>query len=112
MNLMIVPGIFVCSSFQISVCMLIVSKALLISNATMVVRAGGAIWLNTWLRFCLMCVVRHGHQVRLNPELLNSVFSDTKFYPECAANPYRSKSKSNALLIATLGYINYKLSQM
>ena len=28
---MIVPGIFVCSSFLISVCMFIVSKALLIS---------------------------------------------------------------------------------
>ena len=31
MNLMIVPGIVVCSSFLISVCMFIVSKALLIS---------------------------------------------------------------------------------
>ena len=41
MNLMIVPGMFVCSSFLISVCMFIVSKALLISSAT-----GGAIWLN------------------------------------------------------------------
>ena len=29
MNLMIVPGMFVCSSFLISVCMFIVSKALL-----------------------------------------------------------------------------------
>ena len=46
MNFMIVPGIFVCSSFLISVCMLIVSKDLLISSATMIVRAGGAIWLN------------------------------------------------------------------
>ena len=46
MNLMIVPGILVCSSFLISVCMLIVSKALLISSATVIVRAGGAIWLN------------------------------------------------------------------
>ena len=43
---MIVPGMLVCSSFLISVCMLIVSKALLISNATVIVRAGGAIWLN------------------------------------------------------------------
>ena len=33
MNLMIVPGILVCSSFLISVCMFIVSKALLISSA-------------------------------------------------------------------------------
>ena len=46
MNLMIVPGMFVCSSFLISVCMFIVSKALLISSATVIVRAGGAIWLN------------------------------------------------------------------
>ena len=41
---MIVPGMFVCSSFLISVCMFIVSKALLISSATVIVRA--AIWLN------------------------------------------------------------------
>ena len=43
---MIVQGMFVCSSFLISVCMFIVSKALLISSATVIVRAGGAIWLN------------------------------------------------------------------
>ena len=43
---MIVPGMFVCSSFLISVCMFIVSKALLILSATVIVRAGGAIWLN------------------------------------------------------------------
>ena len=36
----------VCSSFLISVCMFIVSKALLISTATVIVRVGGAIWLN------------------------------------------------------------------
>ena len=46
MNLIIVPGILVCSSLLISVCMFIVSKALLISSATVIVRAGGAIWLN------------------------------------------------------------------
>ena len=46
MNLMIEPGILVCSSFLISVYMLIVSNALLISSATLIVRAGGAIWLN------------------------------------------------------------------
>ena len=34
------------SSFLISVCMFIVSKALLISSATVIVRARGAIWLN------------------------------------------------------------------
>ena len=43
---MIVPGMFVCSSFLISVCMFIVSKALLVSSAIVNVRAGGAIWLN------------------------------------------------------------------
>ena len=48
MNLMIVPGIFVCSSFLISVCIFIVSKVLLISSATVIVRAGGAIWLNSF----------------------------------------------------------------
>ena len=42
MNLMIVPEMFVCSSFLISVCMFIVSKALLISSATVIVRAGGS----------------------------------------------------------------------
>ena len=42
---MIVPGILVCSSFLISVCMFIVSKALLILSATVTVRAGGSIWL-------------------------------------------------------------------
>ena len=43
---MIVPGMFVCSNFLISVRMFIVSKALLISSATVIVCAGGAIWLN------------------------------------------------------------------
>ena len=41
MNLMIVPGMLVCSSFLINVCMFIVSKTLLISSATVIVRAGG-----------------------------------------------------------------------
>ena len=43
---MILPGMLVCISFLISVCMFIVSKALLISSPTVIVRAGGAIWLN------------------------------------------------------------------
>ena len=43
MNLMIVPGILVCSSFMISVCMFIVSKSLVISSSTVIVRAGVAI---------------------------------------------------------------------
>ena len=43
---MIVQGILVCTSFLISVYMFIVSKDLLISSATVIVRAGEAIWLN------------------------------------------------------------------
>ena len=50
-NLNIVPVILVCSTFLISVCMFILSKALLILSATVIVSAGGAIWC------CLMCVV-------------------------------------------------------
>ena len=46
MNLMIVPGMLVCSRFLISVCMFIVSKALLTSSATVIVHTAGAIWLN------------------------------------------------------------------
>ena len=43
---MIVPGILICSRFLNSVCIFILSKALLISSATVIVRAMGAIWLN------------------------------------------------------------------
>ena len=47
LNRCTVPGMFVCSSFLcVCVCMFIVSKALLISSVTVIVRAGGAIWLN------------------------------------------------------------------
>ena len=46
MNLMIVPGMLVFNSSLISVCMFIVSKTLLISSATVIVHAGGTIWLN------------------------------------------------------------------
>ena len=46
MNFMMVLGMFVRSSFLINVCMFIVSRALLIESATVIVRAGGAIWLN------------------------------------------------------------------
>ena len=45
-NFMIVPGILVCSSFLISVCIFIVSKDLLMSSATVIVRTWVAIWLN------------------------------------------------------------------
>ena len=41
-----VHGILVCSTFLISVCMYNVLKALLISSAIVIVRAGEAIWLN------------------------------------------------------------------
>ena len=51
---MIVPGILVCISFLISVSVFIVSKALLISSATVIVRAGWAIWLNPLVRCCLL----------------------------------------------------------
>ena len=54
MNLMILPGMVVCSSFLISVCMFIVSKALLILSATVIVRAGRAIWLNPFV--CVFCI--------------------------------------------------------
>ena len=57
MYFMIVPGMFVCSSFLISVCMFIVSKALLISSATVIGRAEGAIWLNPFATVFLVCVV-------------------------------------------------------
>ena len=59
MNLMIVPGILVCSSFLISVCMFIVLKVLLISSATVILRAGGAIWLNPFatVLFNVCCAV-------------------------------------------------------
>ena len=43
---MIVPGILVCSSFLISVCMFIVLKTLLISSATVIVCAWEVILLN------------------------------------------------------------------
>ena len=49
MNIMSVPIMFVCSSFLISVCMFIVSKAFLISRGTVIVRAVGAIWLDPFV---------------------------------------------------------------
>ena len=39
-------SLFLCSSFLISVCWFIVSKALPTSSATVIIRAGEAIWLN------------------------------------------------------------------
>ena len=52
---MIVPGMLVCSSSLISVCMFIVSKALLISSATVIVCAGGATWLNPFATVFTVC---------------------------------------------------------
>ena len=43
---MSVPGILVCSSFLMCVCMFIASKYLLISSTTVIVRAWGATCLN------------------------------------------------------------------
>ena len=54
MNLIIMTGILVCSSFLISVCIFIVLKALLITSVTLIVRAGVAIWLNPLLPCCLL----------------------------------------------------------
>ena len=45
-NYLLLSLSLVCSSFLIIMCMFIVSKALLISSATVIVRTGGAIWLN------------------------------------------------------------------
>ena len=57
MNLMTVPRMFVCSSFLISVCMFIVSKALLISSTTVIVRAGESFGGTPLLQCYLVCVV-------------------------------------------------------
>ena len=54
---MVVSGMFVCNSFLISACMFIVSKALLISSATVIVRAGGAIWWNPFATVFSVCSV-------------------------------------------------------
>ena len=56
MNLMIVPGMLVCNSFLISVWMFNVSKALLISSATVIVRARGAIWFEPLCYGVVYCV--------------------------------------------------------
>ena len=58
MNFTIVSEMLVCSSFLSSVCMFIVLKASLISSATVIVRTGGAIWLNPFATVLLtMCSV-------------------------------------------------------
>ena len=45
MNLIMVCGMFVWCSLCVSVCMLTVSNALLMSSATVIVRSGGLFWL-------------------------------------------------------------------
>ena len=45
MYLSMVCGMFVCVSLSINVCMFTVSYALLMSNATAMVRVGGMSWL-------------------------------------------------------------------
>ena len=54
---MIVPGLLVCISFLISVCMIIVWKALLISSETEIVCTGKPFGLTPLLQCYLMCVV-------------------------------------------------------
>ena len=56
---MIVSGILVCCNFLITVSMFIVSKALLVSSATVIVRARGAIWINPFATV-LLTVYRTG----------------------------------------------------
>ena len=45
--LVLCGGMFVCVSLSINVCMFTVSNALLMSNATAMVRVGGMGWLKT-----------------------------------------------------------------
>ena len=70
---MIVPGIFVCSSFLISVCMFIVSKTFLIMGATVIVRLGGAIWLTFLLGCYLMCDYIYSVKLSYNSLCFNIV---------------------------------------
>ena len=53
MNLVMVLGMLVFVSLSISMCMLIVSNALSISNATVMVRFGGSFFIET----CCNCIV-------------------------------------------------------
>ena len=45
MNLVMLLGMLVCVNLSISMCMLIVSNALFMSNATVMVRSGDSFWL-------------------------------------------------------------------
>ena len=70
MYLSMVCGMFVCVSLSINACMFTVSNALLMSNATAMVRVGGMGWLNpvatVLLMWCcdvwyIMCYVWKNH---------------------------------------------------
>ena len=70
MYLSMVCGMFVCASLSINVCMFTVSNALLMSNATAMVRVGGMGWLKpvatVLLMLCcdvwyILCYVRKNH---------------------------------------------------
>ena len=65
MYLSMVCGMFVCVSLSINVCMFTVSNALLMANATAMVRVGGMGWLKPVATVLLMllnpcCVVMFG----------------------------------------------------
>ena len=49
-----VCGMFVCVSLSVNVCMFTVSNALLMSNATAIVRVGGMGWLKPFATVLLM----------------------------------------------------------
>ena len=57
MYLSMVCGMFVCMSLSINVCMFTVSNALLMSNATAMVRVGGMGWLKPVAIVLLMLCV-------------------------------------------------------
>ena len=54
---MIVPGMLVCSIFLISVCMFIVSKALLISSATVIVHPFSTVLFNVCSAVTVECCI-------------------------------------------------------
>ena len=59
MNIVMVLGMLVCVNLSISVCMLIVLNAMLMSNATVMVRYGDSFWLNLSPREpgCFRCLM-------------------------------------------------------
>ena len=81
---MIVPGMLVCSSLLIGVCMFIVSKPLLISSATMIVRAGGAIWLNPFATVLFTVCSRYCRVLSFVPMLRGCVRYVCGYFPESA----------------------------